>query len=115
MPKADTVLQIEGQELANVDIFTNTQTVEVLGDGDKVVGLIKKDRSLEKEEIFALDGIFVQIGLTANSALFKELVETNRMGEILTDKYFTNLCEKVIHVFGDVTHVRAKGGRSPSS
>ena len=48
--------------------------------------MIKKDRSSDKEEIFALDGIFVQIGLTANSALFKDLVETNRMGEILTDK-----------------------------
>lgn len=47
--KADTVLQEKARSLPNVDIFTNTQTVEVLGDGDKVVGLIKKDRSLEKK------------------------------------------------------------------
>ena len=50
---------------------------------------------IRKEEIFALDGIFVQIGLTANSALFKELLETNRMGEILTDKNWTDLCKRV--------------------
>ncbi len=105
--KADTVLQEKARSLPNVDIFTNTQTVEVLGDGDKVVGLIKKDRSLEKEEIFALDGIFVQIGLTANSALFKELVETNRMGEILTDKN-GRTSVKGIYAAGDVTDVSYK-------
>ena len=90
-----------------MDIITNTQTVEVLGNGDKVVGLIKKDRSSEKEEIFALDGIFVQIGLTANSTLFKELLETNRMGEILTDKN-GRTSVKGIYAAGDVTDVSYK-------
>lgn len=47
--KADTVLQEKAKSLPNVDIITNTQTVEVLGNGDKVVGLIKKDRSSEKK------------------------------------------------------------------
>ena len=93
--------------IRNVDIITNTQTVEVLGNGDKVVGLIKKDRSSEKEEIFALDGIFVQIGLTANSTLFKELLETNRMGEILTDKN-GRTSVKGIYAAGDVTDVSYK-------
>ena len=105
--KADTVLQEKAKSLPNVDIITNTQTVEVLGNGDKVVGLIKKDRSSEKEEIFALDGIFVQIGLTANSTLFKELLETNRMGEILTDKN-GRTSVKGIYAAGDVTDVSYK-------
>lgn len=105
--KADTVLQEKAKSLPNVNIFTHTQTVEVLGDGDKVVGLIKKDRSSEREEIFAVDGIFVQIGLTANSALFKELVETNRMGEILTDKN-GRTSVKGIYAAGDVTDVTFK-------
>ena len=105
--KADTVLQEKVRSLPNVDIFTHTQTVEVLGDGDKVVGMIKKDRSSDKEEIFALDGIFVQIGLTANSALFKDLVETNRMGEILTDKN-GRTSVKGIYAAGDVTDISYK-------
>ena len=105
--KADTVLQEKAKSLPNVDIITNTQTVEVLGNGDKVVGLIKKDRSSEKEEIFALDGIFVQIGLTANSTLFKELLETNLMGEILTDKN-GRTSVKGIYAAGDVTDVSYK-------
>lgn len=105
--KADTVLQEKARSLPNVHIFTHTQTVEVLGDGDKVVGLIKKDRSSEREEIYAVDGIFVQIGLTANSGLFKELVETNRMGEILTDKN-GRTSVKGIYAAGDVTDVTFK-------
>lgn len=104
--KADTVLQEKARSLPNVDIFTNTQTVEVLGDGDKVVGLIKKDRSLEKKR-FCFGWYFVQIGLTANSALFKELVETNRMGEILTDKN-GRTSVKGIYAAGDVTDVSYK-------
>ena len=63
---------------------------QVLGNGDKVVGLIKKDRSSEKEEIFALDGIFVQIGLTANSALFKEMCIRDRY-DIVTGFFRTTL------------------------
>lgn len=42
-------MQEKAKSLPNVDIITNTQTVEVLGNGDKVVGLIKKDRSSEKK------------------------------------------------------------------
>lgn len=105
--KADTVLQEKAKSLPNVQIFTNTQTVEVLGDGDKVVGLVKKDRATGEETIFALDGIFVQIGLTANSALFRDLVEVNRTGEILTDKN-GRTSVKGIYAAGDVTDVAYK-------
>ena len=38
--KADTVLQEKAKSLPNVDIITNTQTVEVLGNGDKVVDYV---------------------------------------------------------------------------
>ena len=50
---------------------------------------------------------FVQIGLTANSALFKDLVETNRMGEILTDKN-GRTSVKGIYAAGDVTDISYK-------
>lgn len=105
--KADTVLQEKAKSLPNVNIFPNTQTVEVLGNGDKVVGLIRKDRSSGREEVFAVDGIFVQIGLTANSVLFRELLETNRMGEILTDKN-GRTSVRGIYAAGDVTDVTFK-------
>lgn len=42
--------------------------------------------------------------MTANSALFKDLVETNRMGEILTDKN-GRTSMKGIYAAGDVTDI----------
>lgn len=105
--KADTVLQEKARSLSNVTILTNTRTVEVLGNGEKVIGLIKQDRSSEREEVLGVDGIFVQIGLSANSGLFKELVEVNRVGEIVTDKN-GRTSVKGIYAVGDVTDVSYK-------
>ena len=105
--KADTVLQDKAKSMPNISIFTNVQTVEVKGDGDKVTAIVKKDRVTGEVETYPLDGIFVQIGLTANSALFKGLVETNRIGEILTDKR-CRTAVKGIYAAGDVSDVAYK-------
>lgn len=105
--KADKVLQEKLRSLPNVDVFLHSQTTEVIGNGEKVVGIKVKNRGTEEERIVDLDGIFVQIGLVANSATFKDLVETNRMGEIVTDEYCrTNI--PGIYAAGDVANVPYK-------
>lgn len=105
--KADSVLQEKAKSLPNVEIILNTQTTEVVGNDEKVVGIRIKNRSSEKEELVNLDGIFVQIGLAANSAVFKDLVETNRFGEIEIDVHCrTNV--PGIYAAGDVTTVPYK-------
>ena len=105
--KADKVLQEKAKSLPNVEIFVSTQTLEVLGNGEKVVGIRLKDRKTETERTLDLDGIFVQIGLAANSGVFKEVVETNRPGEIVTD---VNCRTSVpgIYAAGDVSTVPYK-------
>ena len=47
--KADAVLQDKLRSLKNVDILTNVQTTEVIGDGTKVAGLRYKDRASNEE------------------------------------------------------------------
>lgn len=83
--KADKVLQEKVKLLSNVEIFVNSQTLEVIADGSKVSGIKVKDRKTEKIQTINLDGIFVQIGLAANSEIFKDSLETTRAGEIVTD------------------------------
>lgn len=105
--KADTVLQEKAKSLSNVEIFTNVQTMAVEGDGQKVNAIKLKNRSTEEISTIALDGIFVQIGLSANSQVFAEHLETNRMGEIITD----NNCRTAIdgiYAAGDVSNVSYK-------
>lgn len=105
--KADKVLQEKAKSLPNVEIFVHSQTLEVVGNGDKVNAIRIKDRKTEEERTLELDGIFVQIGLAANSGVFKEVVETNRIGEIVTDGYCrTNV--PGIYAAGDVSTVPYK-------
>ena len=85
--KADQVLQEKAKSLPNVEILVNSQTTEVVGDKEKVTGIRTKDRTTGNERLVALDGIFVQIGLAANSSAFKEIVATNRLGEIIIDAH----------------------------
>ena len=90
-----------------MEIFTSSQTTEVIGEGGKVTGIRVKDRKSGKERTIALDGIFVQIGLAANSAGLKEIVETNRTGEIVIDSHCrTNV--PGIYAAGDVSTVPYK-------
>ncbi|MDR1591844.1 MAG: alkyl hydroperoxide reductase subunit F [Prevotellaceae bacterium] len=105
--KADSVLQKKAESLANVEIILNTQTTEVVGDGEKVTAIRIKNRATQQEETITLDGIFVQIGLIPNSVAFKDLVEVNRLGEIVTDER-CHTSVKGIYAAGDVTSVPYK-------
>lgn len=105
--KADQVLQKKVKSLPNVEIFLGSQTTRVIGNGDKVTAICVKDRKTEAEQTIALDGIFVQIGLAANSGVFREVVETNRPGEIIIDAHCrTNVAG--IYAAGDVSTVPYK-------
>lgn len=105
--KADQVLQDKVRTLPNVEVHTNMQTLEVQGDGSRMTGLRVKDRSTSEERVLPLDGVFIQIGLSANSALFAETLATNRAGEIVTDKDGRTSVHG-IYGAGDVTDVRYK-------
>ena len=100
--KADAVLVKNLTARGNVTVITNAKTTEVLGNGEKVTGLRYQDRPSETLHDVALDGVFVQIGLLPNSGFIKDLVETNRFGEIVVDgKGRTNV--PGIYAAGDVT------------
>ncbi|MFV0366449.1 MAG: alkyl hydroperoxide reductase subunit F [Mangrovibacterium sp.] len=105
--KGDEVLQKKLKEFSNAKVITNTATTEVVGDGNKVTALKYKNRQTEKEETLALDGVFVQIGLKANSDVFAHEVETNRMGEILIDAHCRTKVPGV-YAAGDVSEVPYK-------
>ena len=83
--RADEVLQRKLRSLPNVDVTVSGQTTEVLGDGNKVNGLVYTDRSNGQSHTLALEGIFVQIGLLPNTEWLKGAVELSPRGEIVID------------------------------
>ena len=93
--------------LPNVEIFTSSQTTRVTGDGEKVTGIRIKDRITNEERDYPLDGIFVQIGLAANSAPFRDALETTPTGEIKTDAFCRTTLPGV-YAAGDVSDVPYK-------
>lgn len=105
--RADAVLQKKLYSLSNVTVIKSAQTTEVKGDGQKVTGLVYKDRTTEELHNVELEGIFVQIGLLPNSDWLKGTVELSRFGEIVVDtKGATNI--PGVFAAGDVTTVPYK-------
>ena len=105
--RADAVLQRKLFSLPNVTVITSALTSEVKGDGQKVSGLVYKDRNSEEFKTVELEGIFVQIGLLPNSDWLKGTVELSPRGEIIVDaRGETSL--PGIFAAGDVTTVPYK-------
>ncbi len=105
--RADAVLQRKLNSLPNVRVLKMAQTTEVLGDGQKVTGLVYKDRTSDELHNVELEGIFVQIGLLPNSEWLKGALELSRFGEIIVDaKGQTSI--PGVFAAGDVTTVPYK-------
>lgn len=83
--RADEVLQRKLRSLPNVDVIVSAQSTEVLGDGQKVSGLVYKDRNDGGMHSLSLEGIFVQIGLLPNTEWLKGTLELSPRGEIVID------------------------------
>lgn len=105
--KADIVLQEKLSSLGNTKVLTGVATQEVIGDGTKVKGLRFAPRDGGEPQTLELDGVFVQIGLAANTQNFDKLVERNRMGEIVIDERCRTNVEG-IYAAGDCTTVPYK-------
>ena len=84
--RADQVLQAKLNSLPNVKVVLNAQTTEVLGDGQKVTGLVYTDRVGGDSHRVELEGIFVQIGLLPNTEWLRGTVELSGRGEIVIDE-----------------------------
>ncbi|MCB0976253.1 MAG: alkyl hydroperoxide reductase subunit F [Acidimicrobiales bacterium] len=84
--RADEVLQQKLRSLPNVDIVVSALSTEVLGDGDKVTGIVYTDRTTDESHTVDLDGIFVQIGLLPNTEWLEGAVELSGRGEVVIDQ-----------------------------
>jgi NADH-dependent peroxiredoxin subunit F len=105
--KADAVLVRKLQSLPNVEIHVNAQTTEITGDGQKVDGLVYKDRAGGASHRVELAGVFVQIGLVPNTEFLKGRLELSRYGEIVIDARCATSLPGVFAA-GDVTTVPFK-------
>jgi alkyl hydroperoxide reductase subunit F len=105
--KADAVLQKKLFSLPNVTVITQAETLEILGDGQKMTGLRYRDRASGEERQIDAAAVFVQIGLVPNTDWLDGVVARNRFGEIEIDpRCATNV--PGIFAAGDCTTVPYK-------
>jgi len=105
--RADEVLQRKLRSLPNVGVIVGAQTTEVVGDGQRVSGLVYKDRANGELHRVKLEGVFVQIGLLPNTEWLKGTVELSPRGEIvIDDRGATNV--PGVFAAGDATTVPYK-------
>ncbi|HPP47480.1 MAG TPA: FAD-dependent oxidoreductase, partial [Accumulibacter sp.] len=105
--RADAVLQNKLYSLPNVRVITSGLTTEVIGDGQKVSGLVYTDRNSGDSYRLELEGIFVQIGLLPNSEWLRGTLALSPRGEIETNaRNETSLAG--VFAAGDVTTVPYK-------
>ena len=82
--KADDILQKRLYSLPNITVLKNVQTKEITGT-DKVNGITYMERESGAVHHMELQGVFVQIGLIANTDWLGETIERNRIGEVIVD------------------------------
>jgi len=81
--RASQIMQNRVKNTKNIEILYNTNTVEVLGDGQVVTGVkVKNNVTGEVSEIPAT-GFFVAIGHKPNTDIFKDFLKLDETGYII--------------------------------
>jgi thioredoxin reductase (NADPH) len=89
--RASPILQNRAKEHPKVDFILNTIVTEVIGT-DKLEALKLKNVKTGEETIYETDGLFVFIGHTPNTQMFKGQLEMSDLGYIkVNDKMETNV------------------------
>ena len=100
--RASKAMQKRVEENPKIEVLWNHNTVEILGDSSGVTGARLKNNKTNEVKDVDIHGFFVAIGHTPNSAIFKDYLNTNETGYILTEKGSTNTNIPGVFACGDV-------------
>ena len=81
--RASKAMQHRVENTANIEVLFNTETDEILGDMEVEGVRVHNNITTEKKEI-PLKGFFVAIGHTPNTAIFKDIIDMDDQGYIIT-------------------------------
>lgn len=99
--RASKVMQERVIKTSNINIYWNTDTVEILGQ-DKVEGVAVKNNKTGEKQTLPIGAFFVAIGHTPNSELFKGQLDMDEQGYIQTIKGSSRTNVEGVFAAGDV-------------
>ncbi|MBO5919141.1 MAG: thioredoxin-disulfide reductase [Bacteroidales bacterium] len=83
--RASKAMQERVLNTPNIEVLWNTNTKEILGDEFGVTGAALVNSKTGEESQIKIHGFFLAIGHHPNSEVFKEYIETNNEGYIITE------------------------------
>lgn len=103
--RASKAMQERVANTENIEVLWETQTKEILGDDMGVTGarMVRKDG---EEFDITIDGFFLAIGHHPNSDIFKEWIEVNKEGYIMTNGITSATNVPGVFAAGDVQDPR---------
>jgi alkyl hydroperoxide reductase subunit F len=100
--KADEITVKKAFEHPNFRALTDTEPVEVLGEG-LVSGLKVKNRETDEEQTLAVGGIFVEVGVIPNTGFADGLVALDEVKRVVTDPRTQRTSVEGVWAAGDCT------------
>lgn len=91
--RASKAMQQRVLDTPNIEMVWDHIPLEILGDGKVVTGVQVKNVKTNEEKRLDIDGFFVAIGHTPNTAIFKGQIDMDENGYIITkpDSTYTNV------------------------
>lgn len=100
--RADAIILDKVKKIPNLTIYLEHQLLSVEGK-TMMEGVWMLEKATQKKHYVKADGLFIQIGLLANSQLVKDLVKLTPKGDVIVDdQWMTSV--PGLFACGDVTH-----------
>jgi thioredoxin reductase (NADPH) len=100
--RASKIMQERALSNPKIDVAWNTEVTEIAGDG-AVTGVRLRDTRTGENRDFATDGVFMAIGHTPNTELFRDRLELDADGYIVVGEPRTYTSVQGVFAAGDVT------------
>jgi thioredoxin reductase (NADPH) len=98
--RASTIMQKRVLNTPNIEVYWNTETLEILGN-ESVEGVRVKNMQSGEEKVLPATGFFVAIGHQPNTGIFKGMIDMDENGYIITDKVSTRTNIPGVFACGD--------------
>ena len=102
--RASQIMQDRARANDKIDWLWNQQVIEILGSReDKVHGVRLKDTQSDEESEYPCEGVFVAIGHTPNTQLFRDVLDLNDVGYVRVQEPSTRTNIEGVFACGDAT------------
>ncbi len=99
--RASRIMEERVRKTENIEILLNTETDEVIGDGQVVTAVRVKKRTTGELKEIPVTGFFVAIGHQPNTDIFKEYIKLDETGYIINEPGTSKTNVPGVFVAGD--------------